>query len=70
MEVLGGVSPSQMQQILNNKRIVNYGFGCGNLYVSEYLESIKQVLNPQSEYKTIILGITPQSFTNDPDVTG
>ena len=67
--VLGGVSPGHMQQILEDRRIVNYGFA-SNLYLPQYLEAVEQVLKPQSDYKTIILGITPHSLTEDPDVTG
>ena len=67
--VLGGISPGQMQQTLGHRRIVNYGFA-SNLYLPQYLEAVEQVLKPRSDYRTIILGITPHSLTEDPDVTG
>lgn len=67
--VLGGVSPARMQKTLGERRIVNYGFA-NNLYEPEYLEAIEHVLNPHSKLKTIILGITPHSLTNDPDIIG
>jgi hypothetical protein len=67
--VLGGISPGRMGEILKNRRIVNYGFA-SNMYVPEYLEGVEQVLKKQSDKKTIILGITPHSLTEDPDITG
>jgi hypothetical protein len=67
--VLGGISPGRMEEILKNRRIVNYGFA-SNTYVPEYLEGVEQVLKKQSDKKTIILGITPHSLTEDPDITG
>lgn len=67
--VLGGISPGRMQETLKNRRIVNYGFA-SNIYVPEYLEAVEHVLKKQSDKKTIILGITPHSLTEDPDITG
>ena len=67
--VLGGVSPGQMQKTLGARRVVNYGF-VNNLYGPEYLEAAEQVLKRQSDMKTIVLGITPHSLTDDPDVIG
>ena len=66
--ILGGVSPGQMQNTLVDRRIVNYGFA-SNLYVPEYLEAVEQVLKRKSDKRTIILGITPHSLTEDPDIT-
>jgi hypothetical protein len=66
---LGGVSPGQMEQILKDRRIVNFGFA-SNLYVPEYLDAVYQILDPQSDHKTIILGITPHSLVNDPENIG
>ena len=67
--VLGGISPGKMKETLTNRCIVNYGFA-SNLYDSQYLDSVETVLKEESENKTIILGITPHSLTEDPDITG
>jgi hypothetical protein len=66
--VLGGVSPAEMRRLLPDWRIVNYGFA-SNLYVPQYCEAAEQVLDPDSRNKVMILGITPHSLTEDPDVT-
>ncbi len=66
--VLGGVSPAEMRNVLTDYRIFNYGFA-SNLYVPEYLDAVEQVLDPASSTKAILLGITPRSLTEDPDVT-
>ena len=66
--VLGGLSPAQMGRTLTDWRILNYGFA-SNLYIPEYLEAVEQVLDPESSVKVILLGITPHSLTEDPDVT-
>lgn len=65
--VLGGISPAQMSKILRDRLIVNYGF-VSNLYVPEYLKAIEDVLKQNSDKKTIILGITPYSLTEYPDM--
>ena len=67
--VLGGVSPAEMRKTLADWRILNYGFA-SNLYVPEYLEALESLLDPESRNKALILGITPHSLTEDPDVTG
>jgi len=67
--VLGGVSPAEMRKTLADWRILNYGFA-SNLYVPEYLEALESLLDPESRSKALILGITPHSLTEDPDVTG
>jgi len=67
--VLGGVSPGEMENTLTGWRILNYGFA-SNLYVPEYLEAVEQVLDPESRKRVIVLGITPHSLMEDPDVTG
>jgi len=67
--VLGGISPARMEKTLSGRRIVNYGF-VNNLYDPEYLDAIDQVLRARSEFKTVILGITPHSLTDDPDILG
>ncbi len=57
-----GVSPGEMGRFLKGQRIYNYFF-TGNGYSREYLEAIEQVLDPESEQRMIILGISPQSLT-------
>lgn len=57
-----GVSPSEMGRFLKGQRIYNYFF-TGNGYSLEYLEAIENVLDPASEQRMIILGISPQSLT-------
>jgi len=58
----GGVSPGQLKQFLPGMRILNYAFA-GIGYGPEYLDAIEGVLNPDSQQKIIILGISPQSLT-------
>ena len=67
--VLGGVSPAEMRKTLGDWRILNYGFA-SNLYVPEYLEALESLLDASSPTRVILLGITPHSLTEDPDVTG
>ncbi|MEN6576476.1 MAG: hypothetical protein ABFD90_09040 [Phycisphaerales bacterium] len=67
--ILGGVSPGEMENTLTGWRILNYAFA-SNLYVPEYLEAVEQVLDPGSRKRVIVLGITPHSLMEDPDVTG
>jgi hypothetical protein len=67
--MLIGVSPAQMQKILNDRRVVNYAFG-SNWYSQEYLEAVEQVLDPQSHKKTIVIGISPHSLTEGEDGMG
>jgi len=57
-----GVSPGEMVRFLKGQRIYNYFF-TGNGYSQEYLEAIENVLDPASEQRMIILGISPQSLT-------
>ena len=56
------VSPSHMQELLPNMRILNYGFS-GVAYSDTYLTAVQRVLDPGSERKTLLLGITPRSLT-------
>jgi hypothetical protein len=56
-----GLSPKEMTECLADRRILNYAFdGCG--FYKEYLEAIPQVLDPQSDRKMIVMGITPRSL--------
>lgn len=56
-----GLSPAEMTGYLKDRRILNYAFdGCG--FYKEYLEAIPQVLDPESDRKMIVMGITPRSL--------
>ena len=59
--ILCDISPSAMSSVLN-MRIYNFGFNFVG-YTPEYLKAIEQKLNPNSNEKTIVLGITPRSLT-------
>ncbi len=67
--VLGGISPSVMQEVLKERTIVNFGFA-SNLYDGYYLAAVEKVLKEESKNKTVILGITPHSLTKDTEITG
>lgn len=67
--VLGGISPSAMEETLKGWRIVNYAFA-SNLYDAKYLDAVEKVLKKDSDKKTVILGITPHSLTEDSAITG
>ena len=62
-----GLAPFVMSATLPDRRIRNFGFSaCG--YRPDYLESVETVLDPHSDNPSIILGITPHSFTKQPTV--
>ena len=67
--ILNGISPSAMKETLKGWCIVNYGFAF-KLYDTEYLDSLDDILKINSDKKTIILGITPHSLTEDPKTLG
>jgi hypothetical protein len=67
--VLIGLSPVEMNKTLKNKRIYNYGFG-DTWFSGKYLEAVENVLDHNSNDKTIILAITPHSLTKRYDNTG
>lgn len=59
-----GVSPQVLRQALGDRRILNFGFsGCG--FSSDYLAALKNVLDPNSPTRIIILGISPASVGID-----
>ncbi len=60
--VLMALSPAEMEKILTDLQIVNYGFG-GVWYSRDYLEAIENVLDPNSNMKVIVLAISPRSLT-------
>ncbi len=57
-----GLSPEAMRKHMGNLRILNYGFN-GLGYSEEYLKGIEDILDPESQRKIILLGITPRSLT-------
>lgn len=59
--VNNGLAPEEMTTILEDYRILNFGFFRGGLNPEMY-HAAEEKLNP-SGYRTIILGITPQSLT-------
>jgi hypothetical protein len=59
--VLIALSPMEMQKYFPGTRIYNYGFG-SVWFSKEYMESVKDLLDPKSEDKTIIMGISPHSL--------
>lgn len=67
--VLGGISPCTMREVLPDRFIVNYAFA-SNLYDAKYLDAVERVLKKSSDKRTIILGITPHSLTEDSEITG
>lgn len=67
--IVTGLSPAEMQKTLAGRRILNYGFA-GNWYSREYLEAVEKVLDPHSNKRTIIMGITPYSLTKRTKVKG
>jgi hypothetical protein len=60
--VLISLAPCEMVKIIGPERIYNYGFGSA-WYSPEYLQAIEDVLDPRSNSKTIVLGISPHSLT-------
>jgi hypothetical protein len=57
-----GVSPEDLGRSLPGVRIANYGFsGCG--FSRPYLDAIGGILDPRSEQRVIVLGVTPHSLT-------
>ena len=67
--VLGGdsrmyscLSPAEMSAVLGDIRIINFGFELTG-FDDMYLDRIREVVNANSEYATIVLGVTPQSLT-------
>ena len=60
--VLKGLSPAAMTAILPRERIYNFGFD-HNAYTESYLTAIAALVDPSSNRKTIVLGISPQSLT-------
>lgn len=60
--VYRGISPSEMEQILPDTTVLNYGFSSMG-YSEMYLKAIHDVLDPASARRVIILGINGRSLT-------
>ncbi|MDY6913736.1 MAG: hypothetical protein SVT52_04685 [Planctomycetota bacterium] len=56
--VMCGLSPAAMASQLPGLRILNYGLA-GQGLCPEVLDKIEQLLDPQSQRKTIVLGLSP-----------
>lgn len=59
-----GVSPDAMNTILPDYRILNFGYSLGGLNSTMYSEASSK-LDPRSEKKGIVLGVTPSSLTEE-----
>ncbi len=60
--VYHGVSPAAMKEILPETRVLNFGFAnCA--YTERYLRCAESVLDPDSDRRILVLGITPLSLT-------
>ncbi len=59
--VYRGVSPQKMETVLEGYRIFNYGYSAGGLNDVIY-QAAERRLDPASQKKTIILGVTPASL--------
>ena len=57
-----GLSPAEMEKILTNRRIYNYGFA-GNAYSQQYQQAAFNILDPESKNPAVIMGVTPHSLT-------
>jgi hypothetical protein len=66
---LMALSPAHMKKVLDYDRILNFGFGA-NWYARKYLEIVEEVLDPNSNNKAIMMGITPHSLTYRTKVLG
>ena len=58
--VVDDVAPSHMTGALGDLRIYNFGFMAVS-WADEYLDAIERVLDPQSDSKIIVLGVSPPS---------
>lgn len=57
-----GISPEKMEEKLNDQSVLNYGFSSGGL-CGIMLDEIGKRLETEEGIKTIVLGVTPHSFT-------
>lgn len=56
------ISPAEMEKIFPDFVIGNYGFQA-NLYTDDYLDAIAKTLNPESNNKIVVIGVTPLSLS-------
>jgi len=59
--VLMGLSPDIIEQYVDYKEIVNYGFAA-NLYNEEYMQATEELLNPNAAKTAIIMGFSPHAL--------
>jgi hypothetical protein len=59
---LMALSPAEMKKVIDYDRILNFGFGA-NRYTRQYLETIEDILDPKSNNKAVMIGITPNALT-------
>ncbi len=62
--VLKGISPRAMEKVLEGVTIFNYGFD-HNAYTQVYLSATESLVDQRSQRKAILLGISPQSLTQE-----
>jgi hypothetical protein len=60
--VFRGISPGEMQYLLKGLTIFNFGFD-HNGYSDQYLKAVDKLINRSSNFKAVVLGISPQSLT-------
>ncbi len=60
--VYRSISPQAMQAYLPGYRILNFGFSAGGLNSVMYAEAERR-LDPGSDIRTIVLGVTPHALT-------
>lgn len=60
--VLMGTAPEVLQAYLDYENILNFAFGA-NWYCREYMDAAEELLDPQAENKTLIMGISPNALT-------
>lgn len=59
-----GISPEYMQQRLPNYKIANFGFSNAG-FGDAFLNRVESLLRSDSRHKIIVLGITPNSLTQE-----
>lgn len=60
--VLMALSPEIMEEYLDYKNVVNYGFGA-NWYCHEYMQATERLLDPEAPKKAIIMGFSAHTLT-------
>ena len=57
-----GVSPLDIKESFPDARVGNFAFS-GQGYTEDYLKYIPSLIDPNSKYKLIVLGVSPRSLT-------